>query len=285
MVRFIHTFPRVSILYSHGYTRVLRCWYTRVMQHNHHCKSLGVNVVPPCSSSTVTVVIDGYTHNSIITSGDSFPLGNQVILVCRVVGLPYKTPLNYTWTCPNGPCEVKGYYGRKVYNEHILAVNTTSTRDGGAYTCQVTATGGKGANGNFTLNVTGMCICLVLHCSSNGTGTSLVLHTHSGGRVVHSYGRLIPYQFPIIHPHQISYLIKEGLHGYRVTCNVSSGTSPPRFYTPNGTFSTGGGTLENYQSSAILDVNISTFQNRDMYCLNNDTNYFYLYLTSSDNSE
>ena len=36
------------------------------------------------------------------------------------------TPLNYTWTCPNGPCEVEGYYGRKVYNEHILAVNTTS---------------------------------------------------------------------------------------------------------------------------------------------------------------
>ena len=234
------------------------------------------------SLSTVTVVIDGYTHNSSITSGDSVPLGNQIILVCRVVGLPYGTPLNYTWTCPNGPCEVKGYHGRKVYNEHILAVNTMSTRDGGAYTCQVTATGGQGANGNFTLNVTGMCVCLVLHCSSNGTGTSLVLHTHSGGRVVHSYGRLIPYQFPITHPHQISYLIKEGLHGYRVTCNVSSGTSPPTFYTPNGTFSTGGVTQER---SAILDVNISTFQNRDIYCDDNDTNYFYLYLTSSGNSE
>ena len=36
MVCFIHTFPGVSILYSHGYTRVMR--------HNHHC--LGVNVVP-----------------------------------------------------------------------------------------------------------------------------------------------------------------------------------------------------------------------------------------------
>ena len=46
-------------------------------------------------------------------------------------------------------------------------------------------------------------------------------HTHSGGRVVHSYGRLIPYQFPITHPHQISYFNKEGLHGHRVTCNVT----------------------------------------------------------------
>ena len=123
-----------------------------------------------------------------------------------------------------------------------------------------------------------------VYCSSNGTGTSLVLHTHSGGRVVHSYGRLIPDQFPITHPHQISYLIKEGLHGYRVTCNVSR-PPPRRFYTPNGTFRTGVVTQENNQHSAILDVNISTFQNRDMYCDDNDTNYFYLYLTSSDNSE
>ena len=231
-------------------------------------------------------MIDGYTHNSILTSEDSVPLGTQIILVCRVVGLPYGTPLNYTWTCPNAPCEVEGYYGGKVYKEHILAVNTTSTRDGGTYTCQVTATGGQEATGSFSLKVTGMCVCLALYCSSNGTGTSLVLHTHSGGRVVHSDGRLVTYQFPITDPHQISYLIKEGLHGYRVTCNVSSGTPPPpRFYTPNGTFSTKEVTQENYQRSAILDVNVSTFQNRDMYCIGSDTNYFYLYLTSSHNSE
>ena len=235
--------------------------------------------------STVTVVIDGYTHNSILKSGHSVPFGNQFILVCRVVGLPYGTPIDYTWTCPNGPCEVEGYYGRKVYNEHILPVDATYTRDNGTYICHVTAAGGQGANGSFKLTVAGMCVCHVLHCISNGTCTSLVLHTHSGGRVVHSYGRLIPDQFPITHPHRISYLIKEGLHGYRVTCNVSSGTPAPRFYTPNGTFSTGEVTQEYYQHSAILDVNISTFQNRDMYCLNSETNYFYLYLTSSDNSE
>ena len=121
-------------------------------------------IIGPCtfklqsylSQSADTVVIDGYTHNSTLTSVNSVPLGTQIILVCWVVGLPYGTPLNYTWTCPNGPCEVEGYYGRKVYNEHILAVNTTSTSDGGTYTCQVTATGGQEATGSFTLRVTGM---------------------------------------------------------------------------------------------------------------------------------
>ena len=101
------------------------------------------------------MAIDGYTHNSTLTSGDSVPLGNQLILVSWVVGLPHGTPLSYIWTCPNGPCEVEGYYGRKVYNEHILAVNTTSISDEGIYTCQVTATGGQEATGSFTLNVTG----------------------------------------------------------------------------------------------------------------------------------
>ena len=104
---------------------------------------------------TQTVVIDGYRHNGTLTSGDSVHLGTQIILFCRVVGLPYGTPLSYTWTCPNGPCEVEGYYGRKVYNEHILAVNTTSANDKGTYTCQVTAKGGQEANRSFTLNVTG----------------------------------------------------------------------------------------------------------------------------------
>ncbi len=108
------------------------------------------------SAVTVAIEIDGYTHNSILTSGDSVPLGTQIILVSRVVGLPFGTPLNYTWTCPNGLCVVEGYYGRKVYNEHILAVNTTSASDGGTYTCQVTATGGQEATGSFTLSVTGV---------------------------------------------------------------------------------------------------------------------------------
>ena len=101
---------------------------------------------------------------------------------------------------------------------------------------------------------------------------------------MHSGGRIIPHQFPITYPHQISYLFEESLHGHRVTCNVT-GPPSPRFHTPNGTFSTREVTQVEYLHSAILDVNVSTFQNRDVYCDDNDTNYFYLYLTSSDNSE
>ena len=117
----------------------------------------------PSPSSTVTVVIDGYTHNSTLTSGDSVSLGTQIILVCRVVGLPYGTLLSYTWTCPAFTHEK---HGRKIYSEHILAFNTTSTLAGGTYTCQVTATGGQEPTGSFTLNVTGMCVCLVLYCTA-----------------------------------------------------------------------------------------------------------------------
>ena len=108
------------------------------------------------------MTIDSYTHDSTLTSGDSVPLGTQIILVCHVVGQPYGTPLNYTWTCPNGQCE-EGYYGRKVYNEQILAVNTTSTSDWGTYTCQVTATGGQEATGSFTLTVTGKSCNAAVH--------------------------------------------------------------------------------------------------------------------------
>ena len=111
--------------------------------------------VPLLPSSLAITVVDGYTHNSTLTSGDSVSLGTQLILVCRVVGLPYGTPLSYTWTCPNGPCEVEGCYGRKIYNEHTLAVNTTSTSDGGTYTCQVTAMVGEVNKANFSLGVNG----------------------------------------------------------------------------------------------------------------------------------
>ena len=112
-------------------------------------------------SGSLTVMIDGYRHNSTLTSGNSVLLGSPLILVCQVVGLPYGTPLSYTWTCPNGPCEVEGYYGRKIYNEHILAVNTTTTSDEGTYTCHVTATGGQEASGSFSLRVTGMSCTIV----------------------------------------------------------------------------------------------------------------------------
>ena len=118
----------------------------------------------PCPSSTVTVVIDGYTHNSTLTSGDSVPLGTQIILVCQVVGLPYGIPLNYTWTCPHGDCVPKVAdgsnpynYDKKIYNDSIFVVNTTYTYYGGTYTCRVMARGQE-ATGSFNLNITGICM-------------------------------------------------------------------------------------------------------------------------------
>ena len=257
----------------------------------YNLKGLGLNVVLPSPSSTVTVVIDGYTHDSILTTGDSVPLGTQIILVCRVVGLPYGTLLNYTWTCQSGPCEAEDVYARTFYNKHILAVNITSPLAGGTYTCQVTATGGQEATASFTLTVTSMCVCSVLYCSSNGTDTSLVLLTHSGGCVVHSDHRIIPHQFLITSNENISHLRvkppRPPIPVYRITCTVSSGTPPPRFYSPNGTLDTGAVTEQSTHSITLQwdRVNIESLQNRDMYCGDNDTHYFYSYFISSDNSE
>ena len=103
-----------------------------------------------------SVAIDGYTHNKTLSSGDTIKLGTRLLLVCWVVGLPYGTPLYYNWTCPNGCIEV-GDYGRRIYDQHILAVNTTSTHDGGTYTCHVKAMylAMQEFSGSFTISVAG----------------------------------------------------------------------------------------------------------------------------------
>ena len=102
---------------------------------------------------TLKVVIDGYTVNSTLTSPATLPLGTTLILVCRLSGIPHGQQTNYTWTCPNTPCQQTGYAGRKI-NNNIIAINTTSTSDGGTYTCTVTA-GGMEASQQFQLNVAG----------------------------------------------------------------------------------------------------------------------------------
>ena len=278
-----------------------------------------VMLIPP---STVTVVIDAYTHNSTITSGDSVPLGTQLILVCQVVGLPYgtklrftsghtsTTPLSFTWNCPDGLCFIAQRKSRRSYqNKFILAITTISTTYSGTYTCQVTDAGGQKANGSFTLNIAGkhhsVCstkcihmsgIQLPWHCYSKWTLLYYYLQTPSitfvhisiGGRVVHSEGRLIPHHFPITELQQINYLIRSGVTGYRVTCDVSRGPPSPRFNSPNGTLDTGGVSQRQYTRTTWLNVNttnIDSFQSRDVYCDDMRTNYFYLYLTSSNNSE
>ena len=100
---------------------------------------------------------------------------------------------------------------------------------------------------------------------------------HSGGRVVHSYGRLIPHEFPITDLQQIS-----GPDGIgRITCTVSSGTA--RFLRPGDELETDGVNETRNGATATLVVNPSdNFENRDIYC-SEITTYFYLFI--SDGSE
>ena len=101
---------------------------------------------------------------------------------------------------------------------------------------------------------------------------------HSGGRVVHSYGRLIPHEFPITDLQQIS-----GPDGIgRITCTVSSGEAD---FKANGGNVVGGGVTETRNGSTARLVvnpsNVVSFQNRPLYCTNTNTNFFYLFLLSA----
>ena len=114
------------------------------------------------TTPNVIVVIDGYTVSSTLKSTDTLPLGTNLILVCRLSGIPHGLQTNYHWTCPNEPCQQTGYDGRKI-NNNIIAINITSTSDGGTYTCNVTAEG-REASQQFQLKVTGQ--CLQVHITS-----------------------------------------------------------------------------------------------------------------------
>ena len=114
------------------------------------------NLSPSTVPTTPNVVIDGYTVNSTLNSTATLPLGTTLILVCRISGISHGIQTNYHWTCPNEPCQQTGYDGRKINNNNI-AINITSTSDGGTYTCKVTAEG-REASQRFQLNITGQCL-------------------------------------------------------------------------------------------------------------------------------
>ena len=102
----------------------------------------------------------------------------------------------------------------------------------------------------------------------------LLLSQHSGGSVVHSYGRLIPHEFPITNPQQIFGPDE------RITCTVSSGTA--EFKIPVTKTKIGG---MNQTAVLVLNTTSGSHQSKDLYCNSNDTNSFYLYINSSNNSE
>ena len=102
---------------------------------------------------------------------------------------------------------------------------------------------------------------------------------HSGGRVVHSYGRLIPHEFPITDLRQIS-----GPDGIgRINCTDSTDSSEIiRFIANSGQLDTGGVFWTRKEATATLIVNssnVDSFQNRQLYCTNLKTNFFYLSLS------
>ena len=100
----------------------------------------------------------------------------------------------------------------------------------------------------------------------------------TGGRVVHSYGRLIPHEFPITDLQQISGPAGIG----RITCTVNSGTA--RFIANGGELETGGVSQTNNGATATLVVNLSnvdSFQNRDSYCTNINANFLHLFISSA----
>ena len=97
---------------------------------------------------------------------------------------------------------------------------------------------------------------------------------NTGGSVVHSYGRLIPHEFPITDLQQIS-----GPDGIgRINCTVSSGTAD--FFANGGDVETGGVTETRNGATATLVVNVDRLQNRGLYCTNY-TNFFYLFIASA----
>ena len=116
-------------------------------------------------------------------------------------------------------------------------------------------------------------ICVTLHVCVHYTAK------HSGGDVVHSYGRLLPHEFPITDLQQISGPDRIG----RITCTVTSGTA--RFAVNSGNkLGTGGVSQARNGATATLVVNpsnVDSFQNSELYCTNITTNFFYLFIPSA----
>ncbi len=101
---------------------------------------------------------------------------------------------------------------------------------------------------------------------------------YTDGRVVHSYGRLIPHEFPITDLQQIS-----GPDGIgRITCTVTSGRA--RFAAIGGVLETGGVSQTKSGATATLIVNpsnVNSFQNRGLYCTDVASNVFFLFISSA----
>ena len=107
----------------------------------------------------------------------------------------------------------------------------------------------------------------------------------SGGHVIHSYGRLIPHEFPITNLQQLSGPDRTG----RITCTFNSGIT---YFAANGErIVVGGGVTQiKHGTTATLKViltSANSFQDRGVYCTNssNSSSRIFFYLFLSDISE
>ena len=119
------------------------------LQHNRQSSSSPL--------SPATSLIDAYSPTSVLSSPATVPLGTTVVLVCRVGGVASGTQLSYTWTCPNGPCDVGegNNPNRKTYGDRMV-LNVLTSRDGGTYTCLVREGQDAVHGSSFNLNVQGV---------------------------------------------------------------------------------------------------------------------------------
>ena len=122
---------------------------------------------------------------------------------------------------------------------------------------------------NFKINV--MYVTSILH-------SIFTLSNPVGGSVVHSYGRLIPHEFPITDLQQT--FGPDGIG--RITCTVSSGTAT--FSKNVGQVEGGGVTKITNGATATLVVNVTdvgSFHSRALYCTNININFFYMFISST----
>ena len=85
-----------------------------------------------------------------------------MVLVCRVGGVASGTQLSYTWTCPNGPCDVGegNNPNRKTYGDRMV-LNVLTSREEGMYTCLVREGQDAVHGSSFTLAVQGVCMIII----------------------------------------------------------------------------------------------------------------------------
>ena len=232
------------------------------------------------------MVIDGYTFSSTLNFPvtRTQPLGTTVILVCRISGIPHGLQTNYHWTCPNGLCQQTGYAGIKI-NNNIIAINITSTSDGGTYTCTVTAEG-REASQWFELKVNGQCLqvhTLLVQCvHTHGDTLVYFILCTLGGQVVHSYGRLILNERVITDKQQLQPPNNDSGDG-RIECRVSSGEARFSYHgrlvptdTSGGVYQIGSGSSA---TVVIRDRVFNNFVNFEGKCVDI---YHYLFLSKGE---